>query len=132
LQIAKVKMDLAKMQYDAIHEEYEALKTQLVSEMVNDNINKFELASIDDADIPGLSFSLTTVERWSPVVENKDKLYSKLITEAPDLFTVSAATLSSYISDLKKSNNDILPSVFDGLVKKYDDTHVNVRTKRIK
>ena len=73
-----------------------------------------------------MSFRLETKERWSPVVEEKGQLLDILKVEAPELFTVSAPTLSKFINNLIETYGE-LPPQYEGLVKKYDDTHVVVR-----
>ena len=94
--------------------------------MVAGEVFKFEIYGGDG--YPGMSFRLETKERWSPVVENKDKLMEVLKQEAPELFTITAPSLSKYIAERCEYNNGELPSELEGLVKKYDDTHVVVRT----
>lgn len=124
LAIAKLEYEVAQSLADEKKKRYEALRAQLVSDMVTDNMPKFELA-LENA--PGFSFRLETKTRWSPVVDNKDVLYEKLRKDAPELFTVSAAALTKYIDEIYLVNGEKLPQGYEGLVKSYDDTHVVVR-----
>ena len=126
LRIAKMEADLAEAKATEAKKVYENYRRQLVNEMVNETVFKFEIEKTDELD--GLSFRLETKQRWSPVVEVKDILYAKLIQEAPELFTITAAALTKYCNDLCEQNNGELPEDLKALVKKYDDTHVVVRT----
>lgn len=130
LQLRDTKIMYERMQAEAddLKASYELLRKELADAMVAGEMFKFEIKPSDGLD--GLSFGLESKERWSPVVENKDKLYALLQRTAPDLFTINAKTLSKYISDIKEANNDTLPPELDGLVKCYDDTHVVVRKSR--
>ena len=98
--------------------------------MVNENLFKFEIKGDDELD--GMSFRLETKQRWSPVVEVKDILYTELMKQVPELFSVTAAALTKYCNDLCEQNNGELPQNLKPLVKKYDDTHVVVRTVKRK
>lgn len=126
LQIAKLEMDLAEAKASSAKKRYEQLRQQLVNEMVNENLPRFQIG--EDGDLDGLSFRLETKQRWSPVVENKDILYETLLNEAPELFTVTPAALTKYCNDLLERNDGEIPERLKSLVKKYDDTHVVVRT----
>lgn len=125
LQIAKMEADLAEAKASSAKKRYEQLRQQLVNEMVNENLPKFEIGS--DGDLNGLSFRLETKKRWSPVVENKDVLYDKLLRSVPELFTITPAALTKYCNELIERDGDI-PEELKELVKNYDDTHVVVRT----
>jgi hypothetical protein len=125
LALAKLEYELAQADADTKKKRYEALRVQLADEMINDNLPKFE---INCEALPKYSFRLETKERWSPNVTNKDKLYDLLKVEAPELFTINAATLSSFINNEVLTNDGVLPEKYNDLVKKYDDTHVVVRT----
>ena len=121
-----MEADLAEAKASLAKKRYEQLRQQLVNEMVNENLPKFEIGK--DGDLDGLSFRLETKQRWSPVVENKDILYDKLLKDAPELFTITAAALTKYCNDLAELNEGDIPESLKSLVKKYDDTHVVVRT----
>lgn len=123
LKQAKLDYETAQAEADEKKKQYEQLRKQLCSDMVNEELLKFE--------IPGLALRLETVSRYSPVVENKDRLIEILKIDAPDLFTVTAPTLSRYIADLAANNDDQVPEKYSDLVKCYDETHVVVRTKKI-
>lgn len=126
LALAKLEYEVAQAQADQKKKEYEHLRAQLMTDMVLDNVPRFEYRS-DNPNIPVLSFRLETKERWSPVVDNKDKLYSVLKQEAPELFGITAAALTKFIGEIVAQNDGALPDKYSGLVKKYDDTHVVVR-----
>lgn len=126
LRIAKMEADLAEAKASVAKKKYEQLRQQMVNEMVNENLFKFEIKGDDNFD--GMSFRLETKQRWSPVVEVKDVLYESLMQKAPELFSVTAAALTKYCNDLCEQNNGELPQELKSLVKKYDDTHVVVRT----
>ena len=126
LRIAKMEADLAEAKATAAKKKYEQLRQQMVNEMVNENIFKFEIKG--DENLDSMSFRLETKQRWSPVVEVKDVLYENLMKTAPELFSVSAAALTKYCNDLCERNDGELPPDLKSLVKKYDDTHVVVRT----
>lgn len=126
LRIAKMELDLAEAKAKAAKTKYENLRQQMVNEMVNENLFKFEIKG-DDV-MEGMSFRLETKQRWSPVVEVKDVLYDTLRVIAPELFTISPATLTKYCNDICEMNNGELPQDLASLVKKYDDTHVVVRS----
>lgn len=121
-----MEADLAEAKAAAAKKKYEQLRQQLVNEMVSENLFKFQLEKDDELD--SLSFRLETKQRWSPVVENKDILYEELMQSAPELFSITAAALTKYCNDLCEQNNGELPQELKPLVKKYDDTHVVVRT----
>lgn len=121
-----MEADLAEAKAAAAKKKYEQLRQQLVNEMVSENLFKFQLEKDDELD--SLSFRLETKQRWSPVVENKDILYEELMQNAPELFSITAAALTKYCNDLCEQNNGELPQELKPLVKKYDDTHVVVRT----
>lgn len=121
-----MEADLAEAKAAEAKKVYENYRRQLVNEMVNETVFKFEIEKTDELD--GLSFRLETKQRWSPVVEVKDILYAKLMQDAPELFTITAAALTKYCNDLCEQNNGELPEDLKALVKKYDDTHVVVRT----
>ena len=121
-----MEADLAEAKATAAKKKYEQLRQQLVNEMVSENLFKFQLEKDDELD--SLSFRLETKQRWSPVVENKDILYEELMQNAPELFSITAAALTKYCNDLCEQNNGELPQELKPLVKKYDDTHVVVRT----
>ena len=126
MRIAKMEADLAEAKATVAKKKYEQLRQQMVNEMVNENLFKFEIKG--DEDFEGMSFRLETKQRWSPVVEVKDVLYDGLMKTAPELFSVTAAALTKYCNDKCEANGGELPSELQGLVKKYDDTHVVVRT----
>lgn len=126
LRIAKLEADIAEAKYSEAKKKYEQLRQQLVSEMVSENLFKFEINK--DEEFDGLSFRLETKQRWSPVVEVKDILYESLMERAPELFTITAAALTKYCNDLCENNDGELPPELKPYVKKYDDTHVVVRT----
>ena len=107
IRIAKLEMDLAEARFSAAKKKYEQLRAQLVNEMVNENLFKFEIKGDEDTD--GMSFRLETKQRWSPVVEVKDVLYSELMQVAPELFSVTPAALTKYCNDLCERNNGELP-----------------------
>ena len=123
-----MEADLAEAKASVAKKRYEQLRQQLVNEMVNENLPKFEIGK--DGDLDGLSFRLETKQRWSPVVEVKDVLYETLMAKAPELFTITPAALTKYCNDLQERNEGELPEELKALVKKYDDTHVVVRTVR--
>ena len=126
LRIAKMEADLAEAKASAAKKKYEQLRQQIVNEMVNETLFKFELEG--DEDLDRMSFRLETKQRWSPVVEVKDVLYEQLMHTAPELFTITPAALTKYCNDICEMNNGELPQDLKALVKKYDDTHVVVRT----
>ena len=126
LRLAKMEADLAEAKATAAKKKYEQLRQQLVSEMVNENLFKFE--TVEDDDLPALSFRLETKQRWSPIVDVKDELYEQLLSDAPELFSITPAALTKYCNDLCEQNDGELPETLRTLVKKYDDTHVVVRT----
>jgi hypothetical protein len=128
LRIAKLDYEIAQEEADEKKKVYEQLRRQLCNEMVASEVLKFEIASQDD--VSGLSFRLESKTRWSPVVENKDRLIEKLKVDASDLFTISAAALTSYMQNIVEMNNGELPQEYTNLVKPYDETHVVVRSKK--
>lgn len=128
LRIAKLDYEIAQEEADEKKKVYEQLRRQLCNEMVASEVLKFEIASQDD--VSGLSFRLESKTRWSPVVENKDRLIEKLKVDASDLFTISAAALTSYMQNIIEMNNGELPQEYTNLVKPYDETHVVVRSKK--
>lgn len=128
LRIAKLDYEIAQADADEKKKVYEQLRRQLCNEMVASEVLKFEIASQDN--VSGLSFRLETKTRWSPVVENKDRLIEKLKVDASDLFTISAAALTSYMQNIVEMNNGELPQEYTNLVKPYDETHVVVRSKK--
>jgi hypothetical protein len=128
LRIAKLDYEIAQADADEKKKVYEQLRRQLCNEMVASEVLKFEIASQDD--VSGLSFRLESKTRWSPVVENKDRLIEKLKVDASDLFTISAAALTSYMQNIVEMNNGELPQEYTNLVKPYDETHVVVRSKK--
>ena len=121
-----MEADLAEAKASVAKKKYEQLRQQMVNEMVSENLFKFEIKGDDELD--SMSFRLETKQRWSPVVEVKDVLYESLMKTAPELFSVTAAALTKYCNDLCEQNNGELPQELKSLVKKYDDTHVVVRT----
>lgn len=128
LRIAKLDYEIAQAEADEKKKVYEQLRRQLCNEMVASEVLKFEIASQDN--VSGLSFRLETKTRWSPVVENKDRLVEKLRNEAFDLFSISAAALTSYMQNIVEANDGKLPKEYFNLVKPYDETHVVVRSKK--
>ena len=128
LRIAKLDYEIAQAEADEKKKVYEQLRRQLCNEMVASEVLKFEIASQDN--VSGLSFRLETKTRWSPVVENKDRLVEKLRNEAFDLFSISAAALTSYMQNIVEANDGELPKEYTNLVKPYDETHVVVRSKK--
>lgn len=95
--------------------------------MVGDNVKQLGLAA--DGEIPGLSISMGIVQSWSPVVENKDKLYDILKEDAPALFSVNSRSLNSYIKDIYDLNSKQLPKKYEGLVKVFEDSHLTFKEK---
>lgn len=128
LRIAKLDYEIAQEEADEKKKVYEQLRRQLCNEMVASEVLKFEIAPQDNTS--GLSFRLESKTRWSPVVENKDRLIEKLKVDASDLFTISAAALTSYMQNIVEMNNGELPQEYTNLVKPYDETHVVVRSKK--
>jgi hypothetical protein len=128
LRIAKLDYEIAQAEADEKKKVYEQLRRQLCNEMVASEVLKFEIAPQDNTS--GLSFRLETKTRWSPVVENKDRLVEKLRNEAFDLFSISAAALTSYMQNIVEANDGELPKEYINLVKPYDETHVVVRSKK--
>ena len=128
LRIAKLDYEIAQEEADEKKKVYEQLRRQLCNEMVASEVLKFEIASQDN--VSGLSFRLETKTRWSPVVENKDRLVEKLRNDAFDLFSISAAALTSYMQNIVEMNDGELPKEYINLVKPYDETHVVVRSKK--
>lgn len=128
LRLAKLEYEVAQEAADAKKKIYEALRVQMANDMVSGQVPRFDIESTED--LSGLSFRLETKDRYSPVVENKDQLIEMLKNEAPDLFTITAPTLSKYINDIVAENDGVLPEKYQNLVKLYEDTHVVVRTKK--
>lgn len=128
LRIAKLDYEIAQEEADEKKKVYEQLRRQLCNEMVASEVLKFEIAPQDNT--LGLSFRLETKTRWSPVVENKDRLVEKLRNDAFDLFSISAAALTSYMQNIVEMNDGELPKEYINLVKPYDETHVVVRSKK--
>lgn len=128
LRIAKLDYEIAQADADEKKKIYEQLRRQLCNEMVASEVLKFEIAPQDNTS--GLSFRLETKTRWSPVVENKDRLVEKLRNDAFDLFSISAAALTSYMQNIVEMNDGELPKEYINLVKPYDETHVVVRSKK--
>lgn len=128
LRIAKLDYEIAQAEADEKKKIYEQLRRQLCNEMVASEVLKFEIAPQDNTS--GLSFRLETKTRWSPVVENKDRLVEKLRNDAFDLFSISAAALTSYMQNIVEMNDGELPKEYINLVKPYDETHVVVRSKK--
>lgn len=128
LRIAKLDYEIAQADADEKKKVYEQLRKQLCNEMVASEVLKFEIAPQDNTS--GLSFRLETKTRWSPVVENKDRLVEKLRNDAFDLFSISAAALTSYMQNIVEMNDGELPKEYINLVKPYDETHVVVRSKK--
>lgn len=128
LRIAKLEYEIAEYEANQKKKVYEELRTQMANDMVMGEVPRFEIASTDDLD--GLSFRLETKDRWSPVVENKDQLIDLLKEEAPDIFTITAPTLSKYIENVVLENGGEVPDRYKNLVKVYEDTHVVVRKKK--
>lgn len=128
LRIAKLEYEIAEYEANQKKKVYEELRTQMANDMVMGEVPRFEIASTEDLD--GLSFRLETKDRWSPVVENKDQLIDLLKTEAPDIFTITAPTLSKYIENIVLENGGEVPDRYKNLVKVYEDTHVVVRKKK--
>ena len=128
LRIAKLDYEIAQAEADEKKKIYEQLRRQLCNEMVASEVLKFEIASQDNVSV--LSFRLETKTRWSPVVENKDRLVEKLRNDAFDLFSISAAALTSYMQNIVEMNDGELPKEYINLVKPYDETHVVVRSKK--
>ena len=126
--IAKLDYEIAQEEADEKKKVYEQLRRQLCNEMVASEVLKFEIAPQDNTS--GLSFRLETKTRWSPVVENKDRLVEKLRNDAFDLFSISAAALTSYMQNIVEMNDGELPKEYINLVKPYDETHVVVRSKK--
>ena len=128
LRIAKLDYEIAQADADEKKKVYEQLRRQLCNEMVASEVLKFEIAPQDNTS--GLSFRLETKTRWSPVVENKGRLVEKLRNDAFDLFSISAAALTSYMQNIVEMNDGELPKEYINLVKPYDETHVVVRSKK--
>ena len=128
LRIAKLDYEIAQEEADEKKKVYEQLRRQLCNERVASEVLKFEIAPQDNTS--GLSFRLETKTRWSPVVENKDRLVEKLRNDAFDLFSISAAALTSYMQNIVEMNDGELPKEYINLVKPYDETHVVVRSKK--
>lgn len=128
LRIAKLDYEIAQEEADEKKKVYEQLRRQLCNEMIASEVLKFEIAPQDNTS--GLSFRLETKTRWSPVVENKDRLVEKLRNDAFDLFSISAAALTSYMQNIVEMNDGELPKEYINLVKPYDETHVVVRSKK--
>lgn len=128
LRLAKLDYEIAQEEADEKKKVYEQLRRQLCNEMVASEVLKFEIAPQDNTS--GLSFRLETKTRWSPVVENKDRLVEKLRNDAFDLFSISAAALTSYMQNIVEMNDGELPKEYINLVKPYDETHVVVRSKK--
>lgn len=128
LRIAKLDYEIAQADADEKKKVYEQLRRQLCNEMVASEVLKFEIAPQDNTS--GLSFRLETKTRWSPVVENKDRLVEKLRNDAFDLFSISTAALTSYMQNIVEMNDGELPKEYINLVKPYDETHVVVRSKK--
>ena len=128
LRIAKLDYEIAQEEADEKKKVYEQLRRQLCNEMVASEVLKFEIAPQDNTS--GLSFRLETKTRWSPVVENKDRLVEKLRNDAFDLFSISAAALTSYMQNIVEMNDGELPKEYINLVKPYDENHVVVRSKK--
>lgn len=121
-----MEADLAEAKAREAKTKYEQLRQQIVNEMVSETLFKFEIEGDDTLD--RMSFRLETKQRWSPVVENKDVLYDTLLQAVPELFTITPAALTKYCNELCEMNNGEIPDALKSLVKKYDDTHVVVRT----
>ena len=127
LRIAKLEYEIAEYEANQKKKVYEALRAQMANDMVMGEVPRFEIAATEGLD--GLSFRLETKDRWSPVVENKDQLIDLLKEEAPDIFTITAPTLSKYIENIVLENGGEVPERYKNLVKVYEDTHVVVRKK---
>ena len=78
LALLKRQIEIAEAEIKPLKDEYEQLRKELVSEMVMDNMPQFKIAL---GETGALKFSLRTTTRWSPIVDNKDLLYKKLLSE---------------------------------------------------
>lgn len=125
LALLKRQIEIAEAEIKPLKDEYEQLRKELVSEMVMDNMPQFKIAL---GETGALKFSLRTTTRWSPIVDNKDLLYKKLLSEKPELFSITAAALTKLMNDIYEANDENMPDEFEKLVKKYDETHVEVRS----
>ena len=100
LRIAKLDYEIAQEEADEKKKVYEQLRRQLCNEMVASEVLKFEIAPQDNTS--GLSFRLETKTRWSPVVENKDRLVEKLRNDAFDLEVYQTALAEGKITEKER------------------------------
>ena len=79
-------------------------------------------------------FILTTTTRWSAEPERKEELYTALRENGYEhLFSVNPQTLGSFVREQVNVNMDetgepCVPDWLSGLVKKFDDTGITMRS----
>ncbi len=117
---ARQEKETREQAYKQASEVVEQLEQELIQKMTDNEVTTFKRN--------GVQFIVASREYLSANPETKDELYKRIREKGLDyLFTVNANTLSGFVKERKKENEDIMPEWLDGLINTYEKQSIRVK-----
>ena len=109
----------ARQERDA-NEVVKQREQELIQKMTDNEVSTFKRN--------GVQFIVASREYLSANPETRDELYKRIRDKGLDyLFTVNANTLSGFVKEQKKGNEDIMPAWLDGLINTFEKQSIRLK-----
>lgn len=96
------------------------LEGELLAKMIDNELDNFKRN--------GIQYSAVTREYLSANPETKDELYKRFKEKGfESLFTINANTLSGFVKERKKENENVMPDWLDGLINTFEKQSIRIR-----
>lgn len=117
---ARQERDIREQAYKDANEVVEQLEQELIQKMTDNEVSTFKRN--------GVQFIVASREYLSANPETRDELYKRFRDKGLDyLFTVNANTLSGFVKEQKKGNEDIIPEWLDGLINTFEKQSIRIK-----
>lgn len=117
---ARQERDIREQAYKDANEVVEQLEQELIQKMTDNEVSTFKRN--------GVQFIVASREYLSANPETRDELYKRFRDKGLDyLFTVNANTLSGFVKEQKKGNEDIMPEWLDGLINTFEKQSIRIK-----
>ena len=118
--VARQERDIREQAYKDANEGVEQLEQELIQKMTDNEVSTFKRN--------GVQFIVASREYLSANPETRDELYKRFRDKGLDyLFTVNANTLSGFVKEQKKGNEDIIPEWLDGLINTFEKQSIRIK-----
>lgn len=118
--VARQERDIREQAYKDANEVVEQLEQELIQKMTDNEVSTFKRN--------GVQFIVASREYLSANPETRDELYKRFRDKGLDyLFTVNANTLSGFVKEQKKGNEDIMPEWLDGLINTFEKQSIRIK-----